>query len=65
MRNEVVTSLAEQRNMGSKAIFESAANVPERAAPEVSCVIEPLIEIRKARVDRRAVASENRTESTH
>jgi hypothetical protein len=28
MRNEVVTSLAEDRPIGSKAIFESAANVP-------------------------------------
>jgi len=39
MRNEIVTSLAEQRNMGSKAIFEPAANVPERATPEVGCVV--------------------------
>ena len=64
MRNEVVTSLAENRPIGSKAIFESAANVPERATPHVSCVVEPRIEIRKARVDRRTVASENSTEPT-
>ena len=65
MRNKVVTGLAEDRPIGSKAIFESAANVPERATPHVSCVVEPRIEIRKARVDRRTVTSENRTHPTH
>jgi hypothetical protein len=65
VRNEVVTSLGEDRPIGSKAIFEPAANVPERATPHVSCVIEPRIEIRKARVDRRTVASENHTHPTH
>jgi hypothetical protein len=51
MINEVITSLAEYPNMGSEAIFESTADVPEHAtldAPRYA--VEPRIEIRKLSV---------------
>ena len=64
MINEVIASLTEDPNMGSKAIFKSTADVPERAtldAPRYA--VEPLIELRKLSVYRLLTpASENTTE---
>ena len=64
MINEVITSLGEHPNMGSKAIFKSTAHVPERGtlgAPGYA--VEPRIEVRKASVYRLPTpASENTAE---
>jgi len=64
MINEVITSLGEHSDMGSKAIFESTADVPERTtldAPRYA--VEPRIELRKASVyGLPTPASENSTE---
>ena len=51
MINEVITSLGEYSDMGSKAIFESAADVPERATLDTPRdAVEPRIELRKLSV---------------
>src|SRR6266446_8569260 len=64
MVNEVITSLGEHPDMRIKAIFESTADVPERAtldAPRYA--VEPRIELRKASVyGLPTPASENSTE---
>jgi hypothetical protein len=64
MIDEVITSFAEQPNMRSKAIFQPAADVPERTTLDVlRDVVEPLIELRKASVYRRPTpACEKTTE---
>src|SRR5947209_16850341 len=66
MINEVITRLAEQPNVGGKAVFEAAAGVAERATLGTRTdAVEPVIEIRKGRVDRLPIpARENRTEPT-
>jgi hypothetical protein len=64
MINDVITSLAEEPDMGSETIFESTADVPERTALDARrCVVEPRIELRKARVYRLPIpACEKNTE---
>src|SRR3954452_19012454 len=53
MIDEVITRLAEQPNVGRKAVFEAAADVADWAALGARTdVVEPVIELRKAGVDR-------------
>jgi hypothetical protein len=64
MINEVITSLTEYSDMGSKAVFKSTADVPERGTLDAAIyAVEPRVELRKARVYRLPTpASENTTE---
>jgi hypothetical protein len=64
MINEVITSLGEHPDMGSNAIFESTAHVPERGTLDAArYAVEPRIELRKASVyGLLTPASENTTE---
>jgi hypothetical protein len=66
MINEVITNFAEQPNMRSKAIFQPAADVPERATLDVlRDVVEPLIELREASVYRRPTPRLRKDNRTH
>ena len=51
MINEVISGLAEQSDMGSKAVFKSTADGPERPTLDIlRYAVEPLIELWKASV---------------
>ncbi len=66
MINEVISGLAEQSDMGSKAVFKSTADGPERPTLDAPFyAVEPLIELWKLSVyglPTPASASEKNTE---
>ena len=65
MINEIITSLGEYSDVGSKAIFESTADVPERATLDTpGDAVESRIELGKTSIDGLSTtASENSAEA--